>query len=68
MSAKLRTSLGIKDPDDFYARLIDLHGELTQEQSNKINAKIILMLANHVGEADVLDEILTYIKDDLGKN
>ncbi|MGI9228872.1 MAG: DUF2783 domain-containing protein [Gammaproteobacteria bacterium] len=65
MTAKLRTSLGIKDPDDFYARLIDLHEGLTQEQSNAVNARIILLLANHTGDAAVLDEVLSYIKQNL---
>ena len=52
--SKLRTELGVANPDDFYARLIELHEGLTSEQSHKINAKVILMLANHVGDTDVL--------------
>ncbi len=62
---KLRTDLGIDDPDGFYARLIELHEGLSTEQSQKINAKIILMLANHVGDVEVLDEVLDYIKSTL---
>ena len=68
MKAKLRTTAGIQDPDDFYARLIDLHTGLSQEQSNIVNAKIILMLANQVGDAAVLDEVLTYIRNSLKSN
>ncbi len=63
---RLRTSPGIADADDFYARLMELHRGLTQEQSNKINAKITLLLANHVGDAEVLDEVLGYVKNSLG--
>ena len=61
MSAKLRTELGVADPDDFYARLIALHEGLTTEQSHKVNAKVILLLANHVGDAEVLNEVLEYV-------
>lgn len=60
----LRTELGVENPDDFYARLIELHEGLTTEQSHKINAKVILLLANHVGDTDVLNEVLEYVRKD----
>ncbi|MCY3750098.1 MAG: DUF2783 domain-containing protein [Gammaproteobacteria bacterium] len=62
----LRTELGVENPDDFYARLIALHEGLTTEQSHKINAKVILLLANHVGDTDVLNEVLDYVEKNLG--
>jgi hypothetical protein len=58
MAGKLKTELTFADPDGFYARLIELHEGLTQEQSNKLNAKIILLLANQVGDDEVLRELL----------
>ena len=61
--AKLREEPGLKDPDGFYGKLIDLHEGLSQEQSNKVNAKLILMLANHIGDETVLDEALAYLKN-----
>lgn len=61
MTNKLRTELGVASPDDFYARLIELHEGLSSEESHKINAKVILMLANHVGDTDVLYEVLDYV-------
>ena len=63
---KLRTDLGVASPDDFYARLIELHERLSSEESHKINAKVILMLANHIGDTDVLYEVLDYVGKDLG--
>lgn len=60
MTNKLRTELGVDNPDDFYARLIELHEGLSSEQSHKMNAKVILMLANHIGDMDVLYEVLEY--------
>ncbi len=45
-------------PDDLYQALIDLHGGLTREQSELVNARLILLLANHIGDAAVLHEAL----------
>ena len=64
MTNKLRTELGVDSPDDFYARLIELHEGLSSEESHKINAKVILMLANHIGDTDVLYEVLEYVRKD----
>lgn len=44
--------------DDFYEALIDSHLGLTDEQSAQLNAKLILLLANHIGDIDVLREAL----------
>ncbi len=44
--------------DDFYASLIDTHLDLTDEQSEQLNAKLILLLANQIGDLDVLREAL----------
>ncbi len=63
MAGKLRTEPGVDNPDDFYARLIDLHEGLSSEESHKINAKVILMLANHVGDTEVLYEVLEYVRE-----
>ena len=63
---KLRTEPGVANPDDFYARLIELHEGLSSEESHKVNAKVILMLANHIGDTDVLYEVLEYIKKSCG--
>ncbi len=50
----LNTEPNIAAPDDFYQELIDLHRDLTDEQSTLVNAKLILLLANHIGDMDVL--------------
>ena len=41
-------------PDDFYEALIDAHRGLTPGQSETLNAKLILLLANQVGRLDTL--------------
>lgn len=44
--------------DDFYEMLIEAHRDLSDEQSALLNAKLILLLANHVGDVAVLREAL----------
>jgi len=63
MSQKLRTDPQILDPDDFYARLIDLHQGLSSDESNSLNCKLILLMANHIGEREVLEEVLDVVRD-----
>jgi len=55
---KLNTEPNIARPDDFYQDLIDLHRDLTEEQSRQVNARLILLLANHIGDMDVLSEAM----------
>jgi Protein of unknown function (DUF2783) len=45
-------------PDDFYAALIDAHHDLNADQSHELNAKLVLLLANHIGRLDVLQQAL----------
>ncbi len=58
MNQKLRTEPRIEDPDDFYARLINLHEGLNSSESNSLNCKLILLMANHIGDREVLLEVL----------
>ncbi len=63
MSEKLRTEPQIEDPDDFYARLIDLHEGLSRDESNSLNCKLILLMANHIGDREVLFEVLDVVRN-----
>jgi Protein of unknown function (DUF2783) len=56
--SSLNTRPNIADPDDFYARLLALHDGLTKAQSDALNARLILLLANHVGDDAVLRDAL----------
>jgi hypothetical protein len=51
--------------DDFYQALIDTHRELSDAQSALVNAKLILLLANHVGDMQVLREALALARADV---
>lgn len=62
MSETLHTNPRIDDPDDFYARLIALHADLSTEQSQKLNSKLILLMANQIGDRVVLNEILEAVR------
>ncbi len=44
--------------DDFYQELIDMHRDLSDEQSAQVNAKLILILSNHIGDLSVLREAM----------
>jgi len=44
--------------DDFYQALIDSHRDLDDGQSRQLNARLILLLANHIGDLRVLGEAL----------
>ena len=62
---KLNTETNLAAPDDFYEALIGLHGDLNDEQSALVNAKLVLLLANHIGDADVLREAMAAARDTL---
>lgn len=54
----LVTAPNLSAPDDFYEALIDAHKDLPIEESHALNARLILLLANHIGTVDVLREAL----------
>ena len=58
MTSKLIDEPNITAPDDFYAALMDLHRDLDLEESAKVNAKLVLLLANHIGDMGVLREAI----------
>lgn len=51
--------------DDFYQALIDTHRDLTDEQSATLNAKLVLLLANHIGDISVLREAMQLARQDI---
>ena len=55
---KLTVEANLADPDEFYSLLIEAHRDLSDAQSQLLNAKLILLLANHVGDPEVLRQAL----------
>lgn len=54
----LNTEANIQRPDDFYETLINAQRGLDDDQAALMNAKLILLLANHIGDSDVLGEAI----------
>ena len=52
----MKTALNLQDADTFYEQLLDAHQGLSPQQSELLNARLILLLANQVGDAKVLKE------------
>ena len=54
----LITVPNLEAPDDFYEALIEAHRDLDPASSQALNARLVLLLANHVGDLGVLREAL----------
>ena len=54
----LITTANLDDPDGAFAALIDAHRDLSPEASHKLNAKLVLLLANHVGSVKILQQAI----------
>ena len=61
---ELNTTPNIARPDDFYERLIDMHRDLAPAQSEAANAALILLLANHVGNLEVLQQAMDIAREE----
>ena len=48
----------IAGADDFYAELLAAHESLSKAESDALNARLILLLANHIGDREVLSRAL----------
>lgn len=55
---ELHVDLHIQDPDAFYADLLAAHEGLDPKQSAALNARLVLILANHIGDATTLGAAL----------
>ena len=54
----LITQNNFESADDFYEALLTAHQGLTTEKSHAMNARLVLLLANHIGLTEVLNEAL----------
>jgi putative component of toxin-antitoxin plasmid stabilization module len=62
----VRTVRDFTPGDDFYQLLIDAHRDLSAENSARLNARLILLLANHVGDLAVIREAIAQARAGLG--
>ena len=56
--SELITATNIASPDDFYAELLGLHEGKSKAESDALNARLILLLANHIGDMAVLRQAM----------
>lgn len=54
----LNIAPNIADPDGFYEYLVDSQREMDDEAANRMNARLILILANHIGDTATLREAI----------
>ncbi|MDB5753494.1 MAG: hypothetical protein JWP65_3915 [Ramlibacter sp.] len=59
----MKTTPNLQDADGFYEQLLDAHQGLTPQQSQLLNARLILLLANQLGDARVLKECLAAARE-----
>jgi hypothetical protein len=62
MASPLRTEPAA-DPDAIYQLLVEAHRDLSAEQSLLVNSKLMLLLANHIGDLAVLAAAIAAARD-----
>ena len=59
----MKTELNLQDADGFYEELVNAHEGLSAEQSEQFNMRLILLLANQVGDSSVLRDCIESAKN-----
>jgi hypothetical protein len=59
----MKTELNLQDADGFYEQLLNMHEGLSSEQSEQLNMRLILLLANQVCNAAVLKDCIESAKN-----
>lgn len=59
----LTTSPNLTKPDETYARLIAIHDGLSEAESQALNARLVLILMNHIGDHGVLEQAVQLARD-----
>lgn len=63
--AELIRTPNLPDHDGFYAELLNAHKGLSDAESAALNARLVLILANHTGDREALTEALELAKSSL---
>ena len=59
----MNTNPHLQDADAFYEQLLDAHADLSRDESELLNARLILLLANQIGDAAVLKACVDAARD-----
>ena len=62
----LNQGVNVADPDGLYAAILEAHSGLSHEESVALNARLVLLLANHIGDKMVLEEAIAAARKSLG--
>ncbi|MDP3250472.1 MAG: DUF2783 domain-containing protein [Hydrogenophaga sp.] len=54
----MKTTPQLQDPDAFYEQLLDAQADLSRDEAELFNARLILLLANQIGDERVLRECI----------
>jgi Protein of unknown function (DUF2783) len=54
----MKTHLELSDPDGFYEYWLDAHTGLDEKQSFEFNARLVMLLANQVGDQSVIQKCI----------
>lgn len=65
MTHELNLKQNLDDYDEFYELLVDTHQDLDDAQSAMLNAEVILLLSNHIGDMDVLAQAFKIARDNV---
>ncbi len=60
--AKLMTQSRFAEPDAAYVTLVEARRGLSDEAAADLDARLVLILANHIGDVDVLREAIALAK------
>ena len=60
----MKTSLNFQDADAFYEQLLNAHLGLRREESELLNARLILVMANQLGNTALLSDCIEAAKAD----
>jgi len=64
----LRRDPNIIDPEGLYTAIIDAHSDLNAAESVALNAHLVLILANHIGDAAVVREAIATARQAMGRS
>lgn len=59
----MKTSLNLQDADAFYEKLLDAHHGLDPEASALLNARLILVMANQLGDSALLQACIAAARE-----
>lgn len=59
----MKTSFSQLEADEVYEALLNAHHGLSEQQSQLLNARLILLLAQHVGEAKAVQDLIAAARE-----